>query len=168
MLGGNGNKHSGKKPISLQNVRAIEMQNFTLIYMKGGHTYIQMIFWELEFLGCIDNHIFSPMVLCCAHERALHYDHKLTLKYLYSADINRGYFACAGMGVACKNSCLSSLLVPGDVLSGGMSAPLQQKFHTDDVNQCLHNKMWICLILGFSWSIFIKFCVLLQMLKCFL
>ena len=27
-----------------------------------------------------------------------------------------------------------------DVLRGGTSATQQQKFHTDDVNQCLHNK----------------------------
>ena len=27
-----------------------------------------------------------------------------------------------------------------DVSQGGMSATQQQKFHTDDVNQCLHNK----------------------------
>ena len=27
-----------------------------------------------------------------------------------------------------------------DVSPGGMSTTQQQKFHTDDVNQCLHNK----------------------------
>ena len=27
-----------------------------------------------------------------------------------------------------------------DVLPEGRSAPQRQKFHTDDVNQCLHNK----------------------------
>ena len=32
----------------------------------------------------------------------------------------------------------SSLL--RDVSRGGMSVTQQQKFHTDDVNQCLHNK----------------------------
>ena len=32
----------------------------------------------------------------------------------------------------------SSLL--GDVLQGGTSTTQRQKFHTDDVNQCLHNK----------------------------
>ena len=37
-------------------------------------------------------------------------------------------------GVACKNSRFSSLLAAGD------SATQRQKFHTDDVNQCLHNK----------------------------
>ena len=28
----------------------------------------------------------------------------------------------------------------GNVLRGGISATQRQKFHTDDVNQCLHNK----------------------------
>ena len=43
--------------------------------------------------------------------------------------------------VVCEYSCLSSLLVAGlDVLPGGMSAPQQQKFRTDDINQCLHIK----------------------------
>ena len=34
------------------------------------------------------------------------------------------------------------LLAAGDVSprSGGTSAPQRQKFHTDDVNQCLHRK----------------------------
>ena len=34
----------------------------------------------------------------------------------------------------------SSLFAAGDVLRGGTSATQWQKFHTDDVNQCLHNK----------------------------
>ena len=43
--------------------------------------------------------------------------------------------------VVCEYSCFSSLLVVGmDVLPGGMSVPQRQKFHTDDMNQCLHNK----------------------------
>ena len=29
---------------------------------------------------------------------------------------------------------------PKDVSQGGTSATQRQKFHTDDVNQCLHNK----------------------------
>ena len=34
----------------------------------------------------------------------------------------------------------SSLFTAGDVSRGGMSATQRQKFHTNDVNQCLHNK----------------------------
>ena len=34
----------------------------------------------------------------------------------------------------------SSLFAAGDVSQGGTSATQRQKFHTDDVNQCLHNK----------------------------
>ena len=41
--------------------------------------------------------------------------------------------------VACKNSRFSSLFATGDVLHRGMSTSQQQKFHTDDVNQHLHN-----------------------------
>ena len=65
--------------------------------------------------------------------------------------------------IACQNSCFFSLLVAGDVSRGGTSATQGQKFHTDDVNQCLRNKsvvegfqMQICSILRFSWSIFGK------------
>ena len=32
------------------------------------------------------------------------------------------------------------LFVAGDISRGGESATQQQKFHTDDVNQCLHDK----------------------------
>ena len=34
----------------------------------------------------------------------------------------------------------SSLFATGDVSRGGKSVTQRQKFHTDDVNQCLHNK----------------------------
>ena len=42
--------------------------------------------------------------------------------------------------IACEGSHFSSLFAAGDVLHGGTSASQRQKFHTDDVNQCLHNK----------------------------
>ena len=42
--------------------------------------------------------------------------------------------------VSGENSRFSSLLPAGDVFRGGKSATQRQKFHTDDVNQCLHNK----------------------------
>ena len=41
--------------------------------------------------------------------------------------------------VACENIRFSSLFAARDVSRGGTSAT-QQKFHTDDANQCLHNK----------------------------
>ena len=43
-------------------------------------------------------------------------------------------------GLACENIRSSSLFAAGDVSRGGTSATQQQKFHTDDANQCLHNK----------------------------
>ena len=46
----------------------------------------------------------------------------------------------AGAFIACKNIRFSSLFATGDVSRGGTSATQRQKFHTDDVNQCLHNK----------------------------
>ena len=42
--------------------------------------------------------------------------------------------------VACENSRFSSLFATVDVSRGGSSATQRQKFHTDDENQCLHNK----------------------------
>ena len=42
--------------------------------------------------------------------------------------------------VACKNIHFSFLFAAGDVLHGEMFATQRQKFHTDDANQCLHNK----------------------------
>ena len=42
--------------------------------------------------------------------------------------------------LVCENSrFFSSLFAPGDVSLGGTSATQRQKFHTDAVNQCLHN-----------------------------
>ena len=41
--------------------------------------------------------------------------------------------------LACENIRFSSLFTPRDVSRGGTSATQQQKFHTDDANQCLLN-----------------------------
>ena len=41
--------------------------------------------------------------------------------------------------IACKNSGFPSLLATGGVSPGQTSASQRQKFHTDDVNQCLHD-----------------------------
>ena len=45
-----------------------------------------------------------------------------------------------GLLLACENVRFSSLFVAEDVSRGGTSATQWQKFHTDDANQCLHNK----------------------------
>ena len=42
--------------------------------------------------------------------------------------------------IACENIRFSSLFAAGAVSRGGTSATQRQKFHTDDTNQCLHNK----------------------------
>ena len=42
--------------------------------------------------------------------------------------------------LACENIRFSFLFAAGDVSRGGTSATQQRKFHTDDANQCLHNK----------------------------
>ena len=48
--------------------------------------------------------------------------------------------ACFLALLACENIRFSSLFAAGDVSRGGTSATKRQKFHTDDANQCLHNK----------------------------
>ena len=42
--------------------------------------------------------------------------------------------------LACENIRFSSLFAAGDVSRRGMSVTQRQKFHTNDANQCLHNK----------------------------
>ena len=42
--------------------------------------------------------------------------------------------------LACENILFPSLFAAGDVLRGETSATQRQKFHTDDVKQCLKNK----------------------------
>ena len=68
--------------------------------------------------------------------------------------------------LACENIHFSLLFVAVDVSRRGTSATQQQKSHTDDANQCLHNKSgshgvpninlsnFACL-----WSILVKCCV---------
>ena len=41
--------------------------------------------------------------------------------------------------LACENIRFSLLFAAGDVLCGEMSVTQRQKFHTDDVKQCLKN-----------------------------
>ena len=62
-----------------------------------------------------------------------------------------------------KNSRFSSLLAAWDVSREGTSATQRQKFHTDDVNQCLHHKFGRYGVpnanmfnFHFSWSISVK------------
>ena len=53
-----------------------------------------------------------------------------------------GNFRCRPSAslLACENIRFSSLFAAGDVSLGGTSATQRKKFHTDDANQCLHNK----------------------------
>ena len=51
-----------------------------------------------------------------------------------------GSFSCEAEKLACENIRFSSLFAARDVSRGGTSATQRQKFHTDDANQCLHNK----------------------------
>ena len=44
------------------------------------------------------------------------------------------------IGVACETSRFSSLVAAGDVSRWGTFVTQRSKFHTDDENQCLHNK----------------------------
>ena len=46
----------------------------------------------------------------------------------------------SSLNIAYENIRFSSLFGAGDVSRGGTSATQRQKFHTDDANQCLHNK----------------------------
>ena len=64
--------------------------------------------------------------------------------------------------LARENIRFSSLFADGGVSRGGTSATQRQKFHTDDANQCLHNKSgshgvpninlssFMCLLVGFG------------------
>ena len=64
--------------------------------------------------------------------------------------------------LACANIRFSSLFAAGNVSRGGTSATQRQKFHTNDANQCLHNKSgshgvpninlssFKCLLVGFG------------------
>ena len=64
--------------------------------------------------------------------------------------------------IACENIRFSSLFASEDILPRGMFATQQQKFHTDDANQCLHNNSsshgvpkinlssFMCLLVGFG------------------
>ena len=57
------------------------------------------------------------------------------LIYNFSRGLRRAY-----VQIACENICFSLLLAAWDVSHRGTSVTQQQKFHTDDANQCLHNK----------------------------
>ena len=56
--------------------------------------------------------------------------------------------------LACENIRFSPVFTTGDVLPGGISATQRQKFHTDDANQCLHNKSGSLGVLNINLSNF--------------
>ena len=58
------------------------------------------------------------------------------VKFTLTSQIKQRYYTWK---VACENSRFSSFFAAGYVSRGGTSATQWQKFHTDDVIQCLHN-----------------------------
>ena len=54
--------------------------------------------------------------------------------------VTRWNYFISYTSLACENIRFSSLFVAEDVSRGGTSATQGLKFHTDDTNQCLHNK----------------------------
>ena len=62
--------------------------------------------------------------------------------------------ACFLALLACENIRFSSLFAAGDVSRGGTSATKRLKFHTDDANQCLHNKSGSHGVLNIKFSNF--------------
>ena len=52
--------------------------------------------------------------------------------------------------LACKNSHLAPLLATRNILLGETYVPQQQKFNTDEVNQCLHIKLINLIVMGFQ------------------
>ena len=67
------------------------------------------------------------------HELALH-------MYIWLVIVMTSSIVIASTGLACENIRFSTLFAAGDVLPGGTPATQVQKFHTDDPNQCLHNR----------------------------
>ena len=68
-------------------------------------------------------------------------DQKKLLAIRHSVTLGAAAFlARVFFPVACENIRFSSLFVAGDVSREGTSTTQRQKFHTDDANQCLHNK----------------------------
>ena len=65
--------------------------------------------------------------------------HLKYLKPLKKKEINLGFWQTAYLP-ACENIRFTSLFAARAVSRGGTSATQRQKFHTDDANQCLHNK----------------------------
>ena len=49
-------------------------------------------------------------------------------------------YLIVALNIACENIRFSLLFAAGDVSRGRTSATQRQKSHTDDANQCLHNK----------------------------
>ena len=60
---------------------------------------------------------------------------------LIKCSVNFHYFdSNFSKPLACENIRFPSLFAGGEVSRRGTSATQRQKFHTDDANQCLHNK----------------------------
>ena len=62
------------------------------------------------------------------------------LKISKKAIVFRPIVIDIGDKIACEYSCFSLLLIAKVISPEGLSATQRQKFHTDDVTQCLHNE----------------------------
>ena len=76
---------------------------------------------------------FSSVIHCCLRDFHRLFWFPICLHSLAQSRSDR-FFMISNIQV------LWSSLAASDVSPGGTSAPQRQKFHTDDVNQCLHNK----------------------------
>ena len=63
----------------------------------------------------------------------------LQIDHIENGFIAKHLFALIDDNLTCENSHFASLLAAKDVLVGETSATQGPKFHTDDVNHCLHN-----------------------------
>ena len=107
---------------------------FMLVCLWCGRADGRTVTWLPKILGWVDYHIFLGLGLRSGALRA-----RVEFRYNPLSPDNHIQILCTDL-IACENIRFSSLFAAGDVSRGGTSATQRQKFHTDDANQCLHNK----------------------------
>ena len=86
-----------------------------LVLLRGTHAHVDWYLFSMYLFSLLDEVLVRKIK-----------KHKL--------------FSVTFLHLACKDIRFSSLFATGEVSRGGTSVTQLQKYHTDDANQCLHNK----------------------------
>ena len=136
-----------------------------MIYFSLMHCFVYVVLyhkWAVNLRGSDQDNIEGLIYVALSRIMSLIFLWNWPSNELLMQFLNWMGLLIVSFCLACEKFRFSSLFTAGNVSLGGTSATQRQKFHTDDANQCLHNKSsshgipninlssFMCLLVGFG------------------